>query len=94
MVETMAGIWLFLLTAGAGFLLGKHGKKTGRREKQQEKRETKQYTDFGWRELLNFLQYDGSGKPLTEGHTEREETSETQYNTRTDTGRVHARRSL
>lgn len=66
MIEAMLGVWLLALSAGVGFFYGRYGRKTPKKEKTAK--ETNAV--FGWQELLNFLQYDGSGKPLTDG-TER-----------------------
>jgi hypothetical protein len=74
MVETMVGVWLLVLTMGAGFLWGRYGdqKKAGVSRKKAKKQ-----TEMGWQELLNFLQYDGSGLPLTDGKERRNENGET-----------------
>ena len=66
MIEAMIGVWLVVLSAGAGFLYGRYGTKPSKRVKPVKETNT----TFGWQELLNFLQYDGSGLPLADG-TER-----------------------
>ncbi len=93
MVETMAGIWLFLLTAIAGFVAGRVTRKSDRRTRSP-KREVGA-ADPGLQQLLNFLQYDGSGLPYTKEKTERVNRGvETQYDTSADTDRIYPRRAL
>ena len=74
MVETMVGVWLLVLTLGAGFVWGRYGdqKIIGKSRKKSNK-----HIEMGWQELLNFLQYDGSGLPLTDGKERRNENGET-----------------
>ncbi len=59
MVETMLGIWLFLLTAAAGFLCGRRAERQKRSETRRS-RAPSEAVDMSWQELLRFLQYDGS----------------------------------
>ncbi len=72
MIETIAGIWLFILTMGAGFVWGRFSNRMGRVKISRRKSAEKQ-VEMGWQELLNFLQYDGSGLPLVTERTERRE---------------------
>ena len=65
MVETMLGIWLFLLTAAAGFFCGKRSVQRERPEKRK-KRSPSETVDMSWQELLRFLQYDGSDSAMRE----------------------------
>lgn len=90
MLETLAGIWLFLLTAGVGFLLGRYGKRTVKCQ-QKNKAPANTAREFGWQELLNFLQYDGSGKQPFE---RRDVTSETENHTDAGRAGVRSRRSV
>ncbi len=94
MVETLAGIWLFLLSVGAGFLWGRYGGKTPTRTHPRKKQCVQAAGEFGWQELLNFLQYDGSGK-LPSGSTERGNVNgETENYTGAGAGRIHRGRSV
>jgi hypothetical protein len=72
MIETMAGIWLLILTMGAGFLWGRFGG-IKERSKTARKKSAGTQVEMGWQELLNFLQYDGSGLPPVTEKTERRE---------------------
>lgn len=93
MVETLLGIWLFLFTFGAGFLVGRlcRGKR-----RTEHKHTPAAVTDegFGWQELLNFLQYDGSGKRPSGNVKRGGESVEEQYHSRADSARVRTGRSL
>ncbi len=92
MVETLAGIWLFLLTAAAGFLAGRY---TGREKKPARKPEKGTFEpEFGWQEWLNFLQYDGSGLPQTQHRERVNDGGETQYHGTAGTDRVYPRRRV
>lgn len=94
MVEVMAGIWLFLFTAGVGFLWGRYGGKAQKHTRPRKKQCVQASGEFGWRELLNFLQYDGSGK-LPSGSTERGNVNgETADYTGTGTEGIYSRRSI
>ncbi len=91
MVETLLGIWLFLLTFGAGFFLGRLY-----RHRQRNGKTPTVVADenFGWQELLNFLQYDGSGR-MPAGMKERGgKSDEEQYNSGANSTRVRTRRPL
>lgn len=90
MVETMMGIWLFLLAAAAGFLCGRHGRRRGQPEKRRT-RSPSETVDMSWQELLRFLQYDGSGN--SERERERSVTGNEADSGRY-TERIHARRPL
>ncbi len=91
MVETVAGIWLFLLTFGAGFLVGRFSRMPRRGGKTQA---AVTGDNFGWQELLNFLQYDGSGR-MPAGRKERGgKSDEEQYNSGANSTRVRTRRPL
>lgn len=93
MLEVIAGIWLFLLTAGAGFAAGRYSRKEEKPARRSKPQPAAQ--DFGWQQLLNFLQYDGSGMPLPKQSGERMDGgSETHYDTGTDTERIRPRHSL
>ena len=63
MVETLAGIWLFLLSVGVGFIAGRFSRP---HKKGGKTPTTLTEENFGWQELLNFLQYDGSGRMTTD----------------------------
>ncbi len=90
MIETIAGIWLFLLTFGAGFLVGRVNR-GGRRGKTVP---ATQNDNFGWQELLNFLQYDGSGR-MPAGTRERGvKSDEEQYNGGAGGTRIRTRHPL
>ncbi len=90
MVETLAGIWLFLLTAAAGFLAGRY---LGNKKRPEPKRGKSDVEPaFGWQELLNFLQYDGSGLPPTYQNTERvNDGGETKHHGTAGAERVYPR---
>lgn len=91
MVETIAGIWLFLLTFGAGFLVGR----LPRAQRRGGKTPTAAKGDnFGWQELLNFLQYDGSGRMPANTKELGGKSDEEQYHGGTNSPRVRARRPL
>ncbi len=91
MVETLAGIWLFLLTFGAGFLAGRFPRLQRRGGKTPP---AVSGNTFGWQELLNFLQYDGSGR-MPAGIKERGgKSDEEQYNSGANSTRVRTRRPL
>lgn len=62
MVETMLGIWLFILTALAGYVAGRYVRRGAQLKRQKEAGCT---DDAVMRELANFLRYDGSGLPHT-----------------------------
>lgn len=94
MVEVMAGIWLFLLTAGAGFLCGRYGSRTRKRVPRQKQRTAHAAGEVGWRELLNFLQYDGSGKLPFDSMERGDMNGETENYAGTGAERVHRRRPL
>ncbi len=93
MVETVAGIWLFLLTLGAGFLLGRLHRKG---QKNSRKHTSAAVTEdgFGWQELLNFLQYDGSGRQPSGKNKRGGETVEEQYHSAADSARIRTGRPL
>lgn len=94
MLETMAGIWLFLLTGGAGFLWGRYSKRAAKHSRPRRKNPTAGSQEIGWRELLNFLQYDGSGKQPS-GSLERGDINgETQDHTGADRAGIRPRRSV
>ncbi len=91
MVETLAGIWLFLLTFGAGFLAGR----LFRTQRRGGKAPTAPTGDhFGWQELLNFLQYDGSGRMPANRKEIGGKSDEAQYHSGTNSPRVRTRRSV
>lgn len=93
MVETLAGIWLFLLTAAAGFLAGRYGGRGKKPERKPEK--TNLESEFGWQQWLNFLQYDGSGLPQTYQNTERvNDGGETKHHGTAGAKRVYPRSSV
>jgi len=91
MVETILGIWLFLLTFGAGYLTARIAH---RRQKSARPPHTVTGDDFGWQELLNFLQYDGSGKLSSNRKGQGGLTDEEQYNSRANSTRVRTGHSL
>lgn len=94
MVETLAGIWLFLLSVGVGFLWGRYGGKTHTRTHPRKQQCVHTTGGFGWQELLNFLQYDGSGK-MSSGSLERGNINgETENYTSAGAERIHRRRSV
>lgn len=94
MLETMLGIWLFLLTAGAGFLWGRYGKRDVKRTRPRGKYPADTAGEIGWQELLNFLQYDGSGK-LPSGNMERGDINgETKDHTGADRAGIRPRRPV
>lgn len=93
MVETVLGIWLFLLTFGAGYLLGRL--RCGKQKAgNKQARITATEEGFGWQELLNFLQYDGSGKQPSGTIRRGGETVEEQYHSAADSTRIRTGRSI
>ncbi len=91
MIQTVAGIWLFLLTFGAGFITGRIYRGTRRGGKMTP---LAQPDNFGWQELLNFLQYDGSGRMPTSLKERGGKSDEEQYNSGANSARVRTRRPL
>ena len=63
MVEAMLGIWLFLLTAAAGFLCGRHGRRRGQPEKRRT-RAPSETVDMSWQELLRLEHVETAGVRL------------------------------
>ncbi len=94
MVETLAGIWLFLLSVGAGFLWGRYGGKTSARTHPRKQQCVRTTDSFGWQELLNFLQYDGSGKMPSANSERGNINGETENYTGAGAERIHRRRSV
>ncbi len=93
MVETLAGIWLFLLTFFFGFWSGKrHG--VGKKVVQKKHQKAESNEDFGWRELLNFLQYDGSGTDTDDRMERGMNDREANHIDGADTARVRTGRSV
>ena len=93
-LEVLLGVWLFLLTGGVGFLIGRYGKRRKSGVRPKSTGQATEQAEFGWQELLNFLQYDGSGKPPIR-HLERGEiTSEAKVNTDAGERGVRSRRSV
>ena len=93
MMETVMGVWLLLLTGGVGFLWGRYGKKQPKATVKSKKSATMQQ-EIGWRELLNFLQYDGSGKLPFAEYERGDVRGETENFSRTDRAGIHPRRSV
>ena len=91
MVATIAGIWLFLLTFGAGFLTGRWYRGNHRNGKTAV---TVPNEHFGWQELLNFLQYDGSGRMPAAVKERGGKADEEQYHGGTNSARVRTRHSV
>ena len=91
MLETILGIWLFLVTAGAGFVWGRYGKRADKPHKKRERQPADLGGEFGWQELLNFLRYDGSGAVSYE---RREVDGEAKDHTGTNQAGIYRRRSL
>lgn len=89
MVETILGIWLFLLTFGAGFWVGQR-----RQGKRKSERTTAAEGRLGWQELLNFLQYDGSGTVTANNKEIGGKSDEEQYYSGANSARVRTRRSI
>lgn len=94
MVETMAGIWLFLLTAGAGFVCGRCSKPNRKPDRTRRQPRSDTVSEIGWRELLNFLQYDGSGKQPTDSFGRGEISSEAKVNTDAGGAGIRSRRTV
>ncbi|MBP3381997.1 MAG: hypothetical protein J6L00_05055 [Clostridia bacterium] len=92
MVETVAGIWLFLLTFGAGFLAGRFSRVQHRGSSKAPTAVTGD--NFGWQELLNFLQYDGSGRLPANTKELGGKSDEEQHHGGTNSARVRARHPL
>lgn len=90
MVETVAGIWLFLLTFGAGVLVGRFPRTPRRGGKTPQVKGE----NFGWQELLNFLQYDGSGQMSANTKELGGKSDEEQHHGGTNSARVRTRHPL
>ena len=93
MIETVMGIWLLLLTGSVGFLWGRYGKKKPKTWAKSKKSVTMQQ-EIGWYELLNFLQYDGSGKLPSVEYERGDVKGETKNFSRTDRSGIRPRRSV
>lgn len=91
MLETILGIWLFLMSVGAGFLLGRYVKRPEPPKRGRAHTSAEKSGEFGWQELLNFLRYDGSGAVSDE---RREVEGETKDHTGTDRAGIYRRRPL
>lgn len=94
MLETFAGIWLFVFSVGVGFLWGRYGKRQQKNSRPKKKRAADSTSEIGWRELLNFLQYDGSGKQPTGNFERGEINSEAKDYTGADRAGIRPRRSV
>ncbi len=94
MLEVVAGIWLFLLTGGAGFLWGRYTSRTAKCSRPKGKYPMDSAQEVGWRELLNFLQYDGSGKQPSGSFERGDVNGETKDHTGADRAGIRPRRSV